>query len=621
METKIYPMKTKLQLFIAFILLCTVFNGYSQIDSTLAPFLHGVASGDPTDNGVILWTRVTPSSSSTSPIQVSWRISTDTTFLNVVQSGTATAQSTNDYSVNVIATGLTANKWYYYQFFALNKYSLTGRTRTLPTGNIDSIRFAIVSCSNYQAGFYNVYKSIADRNDVDAVLHLGDYQYEYAVGGFGYDASLNRAHDPSTEAITLTDYRKRHAQSKSDADSRRMLQQYPLIAIWDDHEVANDAYKDGAENHNPLTEGSWAVRLAAAKQAYFEWMPVRKPDPINDPGRLYRNFNFGNLIELNMIDTRLQGRTQQIATSSPQFNDTSRTIMGIPQRNWLFNEIATSTAKWNILGQQVMLTPLLAFGAVVNIDQWDGYPAERTRLYNTIKQYSNKNLIVLTGDIHSAWGNDLPQSGYSFFNRSASAGVEFVCPSVTSPNPLSGLSSALIKLFNSNVRYADLSYYGYTILDVNKLRAQGDWYSVNTVKSKTFTTSYKQSWFVRSGEKFLRQASSAASRPVAKQPIPAPRNPMIFTPRIGSEFESNLFTIYPNPTNDILIINIETSEESNTQIAVYDITGKVIQIENINLINNGFTNYPLNVSEYNAGTYFINVSSKFGNQSKVFIKL
>jgi alkaline phosphatase D len=593
----------------------------AQIDTSLAPFYHGVASGDPGSARVFLWTRVTPPAGTVSDIQVTWRVATDTGFVNIVKTGTVKARSSADYTVKATVTGLQANKWYYYQFTALGKNSLTGRTRTLPTTGVDSIRFAVLSCSNYQSGYYNVYKSLADRNDIDVIIHLGDYLYEYGVGGFGYDATLGRDHDPANECLTLSDYRKRHAQTKLDEDSRRMLQQYPLIAVWDDHEVANDAWIGGAENHDPATEGSWANRLADARKAYFEWMPVSKPDPNGDPNRLYRQFKFGNLIRLDMLDTRLQGRTEQLPTSSPSFNDTARTILGIDQRNWLFNDLNVSSSKWNIIGQQVMVSPLTVFGGVLNVDQWDGYPAERARLYANLDINKAKNLVVLTGDIHSAWANDLPLSGYGVFNRSKSAGVEFVCPSVTSPNPLSNISPSLVQLFNNHVRYVDLAYNGYTIIDVNKNRLQGDFYAVSSIKSKTFSTIHKQSWFVNDKEKFVRQTGNPSTRLPNRIAIPAPTTPQPVSPRLASELAINSLDIYPVPANDRIYIQQIEELSPESVVEITDLNGKsvVSKISISGILSSGFSG--INVSNLNPGLYIIRIINQEGIYTGKIIKL
>ncbi len=602
------------------LLCCSLLSAFAQTDTSLIPFYHGVASGDPTSNRVMLWTRVTPPNNSGSDIQVTWRLATDTGLTNIVKSGSIKAKSVKDYTVLVTVNGLQPNQWYYYQFTALSRNSITGRTRTLPTTGVDSIRLAVVSCTNFQSGYFNVYRSIADRNDIDVIVHLGDFIYEYGKFGFGYDSTVNRVHDPKLETITLSDYRRRHAQYRLDEDTRKMLQQYPLIAVWDDHEVANDAWKGGADNHDPATEGDWNTRLAAAKQAYFEWMPVKKPDPTGDPGRIYRQFKFGNLIRLDMLDTRLQGRTEQLAASSPSFNDTARTMMGLDQRQWLTDDLKSSTAKWNILGQQVMVAPMVAFGAVLNIDQWDGYPAERNRLFSAFAQNNTKNMVVLTGDIHSAWANDLPLSGYSSSNRSASAGVEFVCPSVTSPNPLSSLTPALIKLFNTHVRYVDLSYYGYTVIDINKNRLQGDWYGVSTIKAKSFVTQYKQSWYVNTGEKYLRQAAAASVRSANRIVLPAPSQPQPVVPRLEYVPVESRLDLYPVPSSCWVYIDQLEEYLPEDMIQVTDMNGRMVLPaitvgQAIQLSASG-----IDVSALSPGVYIVTVSGGDGIRSSRLIR-
>jgi alkaline phosphatase D len=289
-----------------------------HVDSTLAPFFHGVASGDPLSDRIILWTRVTTDDVS---VGVDWQIATDTGFANVVNSGTVTTDTAIDHTVKVDATGLAAGTWYYYRFKAYNRYSATGRTRTSPTGNTDSLRFAVIACSNFQAGFFNVYHDIATRNDIDAVLHLGDYYYEYEAGGYGYINDTNRLHDPAHEALSLGDYRMRHSQYKLDPDLRYCHQQYPFITIWDDHETANNSWMGGAENHTPSTEGDWFTRKDAGRRAYFEWLPIREASAHND-SMIHRTEHWGDLLDLIMVDTRYEGRDSSLGTFIPVNNAT-----------------------------------------------------------------------------------------------------------------------------------------------------------------------------------------------------------------------------------------------------------------------------------------------------------
>lgn len=278
----------------------------SHFDQSLAPFYHGVASGDPLSDRVILWTRITPDNPGS--VQVVWQIATDPQMKNIVNTGTITTNEAKDYTVKVDAAGLQPATTYYYHFSALGKNSLVGRTRTTPSSGVSNLRFAVVSCSNYQNGYFNAYGRIAERNDIDAVIHLGDYIYEYATGEFGYSNEVGRGHQPGHETITLEDYRIRYSYYRLDPKLRRLHQQMPFVTVWDDHEFANDAYKDGADNHQS-NEGSWNKRKNNAFKAYFEWMPVRTNTLATN--RIYRKISYGNLVDLIMLDTRIEGREKQ----------------------------------------------------------------------------------------------------------------------------------------------------------------------------------------------------------------------------------------------------------------------------------------------------------------------
>ncbi|HEV2783648.1 MAG TPA: alkaline phosphatase D family protein [Actinophytocola sp.] len=280
-------------------------------------FAHGVASGDPLPDAVLLWTRVTPTpdalpgSGQGPTVDVVWEVATDPAFAAVVGAGTATTGPERDHTVKVDATGLAPSTVYYYRFRLGDAVSAVGATRTAPATDaaVPRLRFGVVSCSNWQAGYFAAYRHLAERGDLDAVVHLGDYLYEYAPGEFPVGSTV-RPHAPAAEMLTLADYRTRHAQYKSDPDLQRLHAACPWIVTWDDHEAANDAWSGGAENHQP-GEGSWVDRRAIANRAYFEWMPVRNAG--DRP--LYRRLRFGRLAELSMLDLRSY-RSQQVSALS-----------------------------------------------------------------------------------------------------------------------------------------------------------------------------------------------------------------------------------------------------------------------------------------------------------------
>jgi len=485
--------------------LCQTEQTRAQIDPLLYPFYHGVASGDPLSDRVILWTRVTDDTLSVDSVLVAWRVATDTNMNNVISYGTGYATADKDWTFKVDAIGLAPGTWYYYDFMALDKFSLRGRTKTAPVGDVDSVRFAVVSCSNWEHGYFNAYKYLKERNDFECVLHLGDYIYEYETGGYSANIS-GRETEPSNEIISLDDYRMRYSHYHLDKDLRDIHQQYPFINIWDDHETANDSYMDGAENHDNGSEGSWNDRKNVATQAYHEWLPIRSPNGSNT--QVYRKFAWGNLIDLHMLDTRLEGRVEQSTTAA---NDPNRPLLGTDQYNWLTNNLQNSTAQWNILGQQVMMAPLKVFGVILNDDQWDGYAYERDQLYNFITINSINNLVVLTGDIHTSWVNDIPLNNYDNSNCTGSLGVEYVVTSVTSASTDLGFASSVIEAANSHMQYVDLTEKGYMILDVNQSRVQGDYYYMHDIETQGSGEYYGASYFVNDNEQCAFEASSFSS--------------------------------------------------------------------------------------------------------------
>lgn len=590
----------------------------ASIDPSLYPFYHGVASGDPLTDRVILWTRITDDTLSTDSVEVQWRIGTDTLLTNIVNYGIGYAKASNDWTFKVDASGLQPDTWYYYDFVALQHHSLTGRTRTAPTGNIDSVRFAVVSCSNWEHGYFNAYKYMKERNDFDAVLHLGDYIYEYETGGYSANIS-GRENIPTNEIITLEDYRLRYGHYHLDEDLRNLHQQYPFITIWDDHESANDSYKDGAENHDPATEGSWYIRKSNATQAYHEWLPIRDPNP-GSP-QIYRQFEWGNLISLNMLDTRLEGRDEQVSATSSDVNDPNRSLMGPTQFAWLTNNLENSTAKWNLIGQQVMMAPLEVFGNPVNADQWDGYAYERSQLMNFIYNYSINNVVVLTGDIHTSWVNDLPiGSSYDNSTCSGSAGVEFVVTSVTSPGSPIGTGVSLIQSMNDHMQYIDLNNHGYMILDINQNRVQGDYYYMNDITTLGSGEYAATGYFVNDGEKCANMASSFTARTGGTVPF-APQTPITFSPLSISETQDMIiFGAYPNPFSDLVTIQLFLEKEQKLIIEVFDLSGKMVYQNITSILPKGVNYMQMQVDELAKGNYTLVLKSDNHKVAKKLIK-
>ncbi|MFE4594629.1 alkaline phosphatase D family protein [Streptomyces laurentii] len=492
-------------------------------------FRHGVASGDPLPDGILLWTRVTPTpdalpgSGKGPDLTVGWELAEDQAFTRVVARGTTVATAASDHTVKADVRGLRPATAYWYRFTAGTTLSPAGRTRTAPTADATSgIRFGVVSCANWEAGWFSPYRHLAARTDLDAILHLGDYIYEYATGSYPAAKYTVRRHQPEHEIVSLADYRLRHATYKTDTDLQALHAAHPIVAIWDDHEFANDAWSGGAENHTPGAEGAWADRVAAAKRAYFEWMPVRT----STEGTVYRRLRFGRLADLHLLDLR-SFRSQQAKVGDGAVDDPNRSITGRAQLDWLKSGLASSDATWQLVGTSVMISPV-AFGSLpaellapiaellglpkegiaINVDQWDGYTDDRKELLQHLTDRAIRNTVFLTGDIHMAWANDVPVKAATY-PLSASAATEFVVTSVTSDNlddilhvpagTVSVLAAGAIKAANRHVEWVDLDHHGYGVLDVTTDRSQMDYYTVSDRADRDATASWARSYRTRNG--------------------------------------------------------------------------------------------------------------------------
>ncbi|GAA4814750.1 alkaline phosphatase D family protein [Streptomyces ziwulingensis] len=493
-------------------------------------FAHGVASGDPLPDGVLLWTRVTPTPASVPgsgagpDTAVGWTVAADRAFTRIVAEGTVTARAASDHTVKADVRGLAPATDYFFRFSAGTSDSPVGRTRTAPAADapVTGLRFGVVSCANWEAGHFSAYRHLAARGDLDAWLHLGDYLYEYGTGEYGTRDTVVRPTAPAHEILTLADYRVRHALHKTDPDLQALHATAPVVAIWDDHEIANDTWSGGAENHTEGAEGSWAARQAAAKQAYFEWMPVRPALA----GTTYRRLRFGRLADLSLLDLRSY-RSQQVAVGDGDVDDPERTLTGRAQLDWLKAGLAASDTTWRLVGNSVMIAPfavgalsaelfaplaellgLPAQGLALNPDQWDGYTDDRRELLAHLRTRSIRNTVFLTGDIHMAWANDVPVNAGTY-PLSASAATEFVVTSVTSDNlddlvkvpegTVAAVAAPVIRAANRHVHWVDTDRHGYGVLDVTAERAQMDFYAVSDRTDPDATSAWVRSYRTRSG--------------------------------------------------------------------------------------------------------------------------
>jgi alkaline phosphatase D len=518
-------------------------------------FRHGVASGDPLPERVVLWTRITADRD----VPVTWLVARDPQLRDVVTRGATRATADRDRTVKVDAGRLEPYTTYFYAFEAMGVRSPVGRTRTAPAPGQDvgRLRFAVATCAKYDAGYFNAYARIAEA-DVDAVLHCGDYFYE---GNTDKDAPLGRETFPPKEVRSLAEYRQRHAHYKTDPDLQALHAAHPMVSTWDDHESSNDSWVDGAGNHDPETEGPWPTRKAASQRAYDEWMPIRLPSP-GDPSRIYRRIGYGPLVDVVAIDTRLEGRSQQLSgldgdqvITDPAVADPARQMYSPTQRTWIEQSLEASRATWKLVVNQVLVSQLKAVGlpkpvsdalaalgqedvpsegVALAADIWDGYAAERERLLGFLRDTPVTDVVVLTGDIHTSLANDLSED--PFDPLLPSAAVEFVTPSISNSNFDEGLGvpprtaslavEQTIKVQNPNTKYVELDSNGWVLLDVTPERVQGEFLFVDTVLEPSDGQRLDASWQVLRGTQRLTpggpQTEPRATRPPQAPPAEQP---------------------------------------------------------------------------------------------------
>ena len=501
-----------------------------------AVFAHGVASGDPDQSSVVIWTRV---SNISGPVDVDWFVATDAGFQNIAAQGRFTTDGNRDHTVKVVAGNLQPGQDYYYQFAVNDTTSIPGRTKTLHVGHLERLVIAVASCSNFPFGYFNAYEVIANDPEIDVVAHLGDYIYEYSTAGYGGETGkrIGRDHEPSHEINSLADYRQRHAQYKTDPGSLAMHARHPLIVIWDDHESANNPWMEGAQNHQ-ADEGDWHERRSASLKAYYEWLPIRDPAPGFTPEQYWRHYKFGDLASLITLESRHSGRSQQIEyPDQPRFETESEaqefydTVVRAPGRNFLsskleafladeFEESVDSGRRWRIIGNQSVMAksvePRLVdpffeqlwdqlneegrrsldsrrrLGALRlpgDLDAWDGYPEARERFYQVAKDAGAHDLLVISGDSHSYWANAL------YDDDGMSMGVEIGTTGISSPRSLLSLGEEGLKRYdeliaaqNKEIVWADGRHRGFIRLAIDHEGATAEYVTVSNVETRDFET-------------------------------------------------------------------------------------------------------------------------------------
>lgn len=503
-------------------------------------FTHDVASGEPSQDSVLLWTRFVPASGDMARVSV--EVAETPEFNRIIAGGTMVTGAYRDWTVKLTPSGLQPGRTYFYRFTADGQVSPAGRTRTLPEGRVDAFRMAVFSCSNLPYGYFNAYAHAAERDDLHLGIHLGDYLYEYQRGNYpsARDAIAARLLEPVGEIIQLADYRARYACYRADPDLQRLHNRLPILVSTDDHESANDSWEGGAQNHNP-GEGEWHARKAAALQAWREWMPVSDVP--------WAAYEIGDLATYFRTETRLLGRSQPpsfeaaLRSGDPAaavtafrdgaWRDPARTMLGWEQEQWLHGAIARSVRsrkRWQVVGngtimgetrapaavgnwvpadapafiQERVKASLLAskLGLPGNMDNWGGYPAARSRLLGAA-QRAGADLVMLAGDSHNAWAYDLMEGGRR-------AGVEFDGQSVTSPGyetvfrsvPAADIARALVET-NPELKWCDTSGRGYMTVTLTPREAAAEWLFVESIVGRTNRVTRNHRMRTRAGRKAL----------------------------------------------------------------------------------------------------------------------
>lgn len=488
-------------------------------------FTHSVASGDPKQDSVVLWTRYVAADGGETRLRL--EIAEDERFKRIAARGVAAAGPNSDYCAHSRAGDLKPGRWYHYRFIAPDgTVSAIGRTRTLPAGRLDSFKIGVVSCANATSGWFNAYAHAAAREDLDLIVHLGDYIYESPIDRSDAIAAIAQARgiQPRGEAVSLADYRLRYASYRNDPALQELHRRFPMIAMWDDHETANNSWKDGAKNHQP-EEGPWEMRKNAGIRAFREWLPMGTDD--------YAGYQIGDLATLFRLETRLLARTKQLdltkallgkgdpraaalAFQRGALADPARTMMGSAQEQWLADGLSRSArdgTRWQVLAQQLVLAPMLlpkvtsswyapgvtaggreqaelAFAAMLTdlgipsaMDRWDGYPAARDRLFASAAQ-AGANLLVLSGDSHNAWASNLRYDGKAI-------GVELAGHSVSSlgiEKRFGGDAKAIASAFgaaNPSLLWCDTSRRGYVVVELTRTAATTEWLFLPSLESRS----------------------------------------------------------------------------------------------------------------------------------------
>ena len=601
---------------VLFVLMVNYLNVSAQNllpDPKNKPFYHGVASGDPLSDRVIIWTRITPDDTTVPAITVNWEMSLNPTFDNITASGTYSTTLSRDWTVKIDVAGLNPYTNYYYRFKSPDGvYSMTGRTKTAPVADLDNLRFVVISCSSLFSGYFNAYKKIGQRRDLDGVLHVGDYIYEFID-----ENEEIRVPEPYLEGPeNLEDWRWLHRYYHLDPDFRAAQQQHPFIIMWDNHDLSGKNSPDFQES----------------LQAFYEWTPVREYDSIPKEN-LYRKISYGGLLDIYMLDINYK---REIPAGADDFTDTTRKILGDDQMNWFLNDIKKSTATWRIIGSQKQFGQWNLVGVPGSEGvpfyggrAWDGFIADRNKIIGFLRDNNLKNNVIISGDNHMTFMMDIVENPFDFnqYNpngSSKSVGVEFQPASISRGNfdeTLRGIFSinAIRQLENASRAlnrhhvYVDFVDHGYGLLDIRKDRTQGEIYNIPilevddnewmdvALESRINTNRWRRA--------FIKEPSIAIN---PSSPL-APEEGQIATSIPPFRVKHLNAKVFPNPVNEVINIYATLPQAGAVNIELYDVDGKMLHQSLLYADDTNFKTQ-LNVRKINSTSKIVLIRVTSGNR-------
>jgi alkaline phosphatase D len=550
-------------------------------DPNNKPFYHGVASGDPLPDKVILWTRITPDEPDSPPLNVRWEVASDRYFVNIVKSGAFLTSADRDFTVKVDVDGLSPYSNYYFRFIAPDgTVSMMGRTKTAPSGDVDNLRMVVVSCSSLFSGYFNAYRKIAERRDLDAVIHLGDYIYEF----IDEDEEIRVPEPYLQRPQNLEDWRWIHRYYHLDPDMRAAKQQHPFIILWDNHDISSRGRND----------------FQPSIKAFYEWTPVRERPGVPED-RLYRKLSYGSLLDIYLLDIQ---HLREVPQGVEDFNDPRRKILGDEQMNWFLNDIAQSNAQWRIIGSQKQFGQWSLLGVPGDLGlplyggrAWDGFVSDRNKVLKQLRDFGKNNNIFISGDNHMTFLMDIIENPFDpqQYNPNGSAnsiGVEFQPASVSRGNfdetlrgiiPVSGIRQIenASKAFNRHHVFVDFVDHGYGLLDIRKERAVGEVYNIPILEvteeewlDVALETRDRSNRWRRA---FIREPSVPISPSGELAPFEGDTLPALVT-SISIKHRHLNAKIFPNPAKEEIKIMATLPGAGQVIMELYDIDGRLLKV-------------------------------------------